>query len=56
MFTNDEMMDPRIHHMTCSSRFQSSTANAVLVTTRARAQDVKAVVTGLKESGRDDLT
>lgn len=31
------------------------TPDALLVTTRARAQDVKAVVAGLKESGRDDL-
>jgi mannose-1-phosphate guanylyltransferase len=32
------------------------TGDAVLVTTRARAQDVKAVVEALKESGRSDLT
>lgn len=31
------------------------TPDALLVTTRTRAQDVKAVVAGLKESGRDDL-
>ena len=31
------------------------TPDALLVTTRARAQDVKAVVAGLKESGREDL-
>lgn len=31
------------------------TPDALLVTTRARAQDVKAVVAGLKESGRGDL-
>lgn len=31
------------------------TGDAVLVTSRARAQDVKAVVAGLKESGRTDL-
>ncbi len=32
------------------------TPDALLVTTRARAQDVKAVVAALKESGRADLT
>ncbi|HEY0903869.1 MAG TPA: mannose-1-phosphate guanylyltransferase [Marmoricola sp.] len=32
------------------------TDDAVLVTTRAHAQDVKAVVAALKASGRDDLT
>jgi mannose-1-phosphate guanylyltransferase len=32
------------------------TGDAVLVTTRARAQDVKSVVEALKESGRTDLT
>jgi mannose-1-phosphate guanylyltransferase len=32
------------------------TPDAVLVTTRARAQDVKAVVAALKEAGRDHLT
>ena len=32
------------------------TPDAVLVTTRARAQEVKQVVAALKESGRDDLT
>jgi mannose-1-phosphate guanylyltransferase len=32
------------------------TPDALLVTTRDRAQDVKAVVTALKESGRADLT
>ena len=32
------------------------TPDAVLVTTRARAQDVKQVVTELKESGRAGLT
>lgn len=32
------------------------TADAVLVTTRARAQEVKAVVDGLRDSGRTDLT
>lgn len=32
------------------------TPDALLVTTRARAQDVKAVVTGLTEAGRTDLT
>ena len=32
------------------------TPDALLVTTRARAQDVKAVVAALKGSGRDDLT
>jgi mannose-1-phosphate guanylyltransferase len=32
------------------------TPDALLVTTRARAQDVKKVVEGLKESGRTDLT
>ena len=31
------------------------TEDALLVTTRAHAQDVKAIVTALKESGRDDL-
>ncbi|MDO9456870.1 mannose-1-phosphate guanylyltransferase [Nocardioides sp.] len=32
------------------------TPDALLVTTRARAQDVKAIVAALKESGRTDLT
>ena len=32
------------------------TPDALLVTTRARAQDVKQVVAELKESGRADLT
>jgi mannose-1-phosphate guanylyltransferase len=32
------------------------TPDALLVTTRARAQDVKAVVTGLTADGRTDLT
>jgi mannose-1-phosphate guanylyltransferase len=32
------------------------TPDALLVTTRARAQDVKQVVAELKESGRSDLT
>ncbi len=32
------------------------TPDALLVTTRARAQDVKAIVTALKEDGRADLT
>lgn len=32
------------------------TPDALLVTTRARAQDVKQIVTGLKESGRAELT
>ena len=32
------------------------TPDALLVTTRERAQDVKAVVAALKESGRADLT
>ena len=32
------------------------TGDALLVTSRARAQDVKAVVTRLKQAGRDDLT
>jgi mannose-1-phosphate guanylyltransferase len=32
------------------------TGDAVLVTTQARAQDVKSVVEALKASGRDDLT
>jgi mannose-1-phosphate guanylyltransferase len=32
------------------------TPDALLVTTRARAQDVKRVVADLKESGRSDLT
>ena len=31
------------------------TPDAVLVTSRARAQEVKAVVAALKESGRTDL-
>ena len=32
------------------------TPDALLVTTRARAQDVKQVVTDLKETGRAELT
>jgi mannose-1-phosphate guanylyltransferase len=32
------------------------TPDALLVTTRARAQDVKQVVAALKDSGRDQLT
>ena len=32
------------------------TPDALLVTTRARAQEVKAVVAALKEAGRADLT
>jgi mannose-1-phosphate guanylyltransferase len=32
------------------------TPDALLVTTRARAQDVKQVVSELRESGRADLT
>jgi mannose-1-phosphate guanylyltransferase len=32
------------------------TPDALLVTTRNRAQEVKHIVAALKESGRDDLT
>jgi mannose-1-phosphate guanylyltransferase len=32
------------------------TPDALLVTTRDRAQDVKAIVAELKRAGRDDLT
>ncbi|WP_278260172.1 hypothetical protein [Nocardioides convexus] len=32
------------------------TPDALLVTTRARAQEVKAVVAALKDQGRHDLT
>ena len=32
------------------------TGDALLVTTRARAQDVKSVVEALRAAGRDDLT
>jgi mannose-1-phosphate guanylyltransferase len=32
------------------------TGDAVLVSTYARAQEVKAVVDALKQAGRDDLT